>query len=56
MGEIRLKALRGRRVMDAVFDPTEWGRVLIVDESGGVWIWRWDRTIGGAKGASEMSL
>ena len=29
----------GRRHIDVALDPTHWGRALVVDEGGGVWLW-----------------
>ncbi|WWC85515.1 uncharacterized protein L201_000379 [Kwoniella dendrophila CBS 6074] len=29
----------GRRHVDVAIDPTLWSRILIIDESGGVWLW-----------------
>ena len=29
----------GRRHMDVALDPIEWSRALVVDESGGLWLW-----------------
>lgn len=56
MGEVRIKELGWRRVVDVAIDPVEWGRAALVDESGGVWLWGWKRISGNMKGESEMAL
>lgn len=56
IGEIRNEDLGGKRPMDVAMDPTEWGKAVVVDEGGGVWVWGWKRVTLGAKGESGMVL
>ena len=36
---VSTERFRGRRPMDMVVDQEDWGRMLIVDDRGGVWSW-----------------
>ena len=36
---LRSTETSGRRHVDVALDPVTWSRALVVDESGGVWLW-----------------
>lgn len=42
--------------MDVTLDPSEWGKVGIIDECGGVWIWKWDRKATAHHDLNKMNL
>jgi hypothetical protein len=46
----------GRRAVDVAMDPTSWARVLVVDESGGVWLWSEAKVTVDSKLERRMSL
>lgn len=37
--ELPVAATEGRKHVDVAFDPTDAGRMAVVDEGGGVWLW-----------------
>jgi hypothetical protein len=39
VGQLSISQTEGRRHVDMALDEANWGRALIVDEGGGLWLW-----------------
>lgn len=46
IGELTMAQTEGRRHVDMALDDTSWSKALIVDEGGGVWLWREEKVAG----------
>lgn len=46
----------GRRHVDVALDPKVWGRAVIVDEGGGLWMWSEERIIVRDRTEKKMRL